>query len=331
MKPIPFFLLVVFFAFQGVSSAFAQENQRFFDDIYYTPSNPPASSSEEADDRGYTDSNFDNSEEYARHYEEDEPGYYTRQIHRFYRPSFSFGYFSGLYGPYGFYDPFYNPWWGPGPYWARPGVSVHFGMGWGSPYWGYPSWGYAPYYGYYGFYGGGYGGYWPGYYHGFYDGYHHSHGLNGRQVNYGPRINQINPRSGRQAAPASSRTPRAERPLRQANPSGVERRSPNSPASPNREPARNLRMQERQPSSPNLRRSTPPPASPGRRIQTQPPRRTQPSVPSGGRRAPSMNAPSSPTQRYSAPSQPRYSAPASRPAPSQSTSPSSGGSRGGRR
>lgn len=330
MKRLPFIIGLLFLGAQGVT--YAQENPPYFDDIYYVPSEDAPSFSEEEDREYSREQEYQDSDrDYSGNSYNEEEGYYTRQIHRFYRPQYSFGYFSGAYG-------FYDPWWGMGPYWATPGVSIHFGWGNPYPYWGgYPGWGYSPYLGwgrpwggypYYGYYGYG-GGYWPGYYHGFHDGYHAGGGY-GRQVNYGPRVNHVNPRGGRAVSPGGSSSPRSGRELRQAVPMRTNPdATPGRRSAPGREPVPAQR-------SPNQWRSTPPsrPASP-QRIQSRPPTRSQPVPPSGSRRAPSSGSfhqGSQRIQRPSTPSTPRYSAPAPRPSSGGSAPRSSGGSRsGGRR
>ncbi len=326
MKLIPFIISLILLGAQGVS--YAQENQRFFDDIYYTPSDSPESYHEEEHSGETHDRNQDyRGQEDPYAYDGEEDGYYTRQIHRFYRPHYSFGYFSGVHG-------FYDPWWG--PYWAGPGISIH--LGWGTPYWGgYPAWGYYPYggmfypWGAYPYYGYG-GGYWPGYYHGFHDGYHAGGGY-GRQVNYGPRVNQINPRAGRPAPQSHQNAPRENRDLRQAvplrtNPQATEG---GRPVPLHRDPGSSGRFPDQRRANPQGIR----PSSP-QRIQNSPPMRTQPvTPPAGSRRAPSSGTFNPGNQRMQAtpaPSAPRYSAPASRPSSGGSAPRSSGGQRyGGRR
>lgn len=94
------------------------------------------------------------------------------------------------YSPYGFYDPFYRPYYGYG------GLTINIGFGFGRPYYRPFGYGYGHSYGYgYGYdpYGYGYGGYYGnGYYNN--GGYYGNNGYYGvgtdrttRNVTYGPR------------------------------------------------------------------------------------------------------------------------------------------------
>ncbi len=107
------------------------------------------------------------------YYEVSVPEYYSYSsaINRFYRP----------YSGFGYYTPYYDPW-----YWGG-GFSMNIGLsfGWGYPY--YRSY-YSPYYG--GYYGGYYPPYYGGYYPPYYGGYYPPYVGEGyySNSNYGHRI-----------------------------------------------------------------------------------------------------------------------------------------------
>lgn len=207
------------------STAFAQSNSNYVDDVYYNGSQAQQDAKADAKkqkkqqqqqqgdadyynsstgtNNGYADNG--NAQVYNDSYSNGDDSYidydddsYTTRIRRFQYPMYNAGYFGSVYSP-SWYDPFYsNPFYSWGG-WYTPGFSIGFGWG-GGPYWN-NCWGMNTWYGYgmfnswyypYGGYGGwgGYGGgYWNGYYAGLYDGqgYHNNNGYGRGGVNYGPR------------------------------------------------------------------------------------------------------------------------------------------------
>lgn len=144
------------------SSANAQ-----FDDLYYDP-NRNTSSSEEVVPQSNNNNRYASYDDESYGYYDDgyyDDGYYddyddyqyATRIRRFWAPSYSFGYYSPVWG-YSWRDPYWNPWYNSwyDPYWyGGNSVVVVFGnSGWGS--WnrwnrwnnwscGYNSWGYNNY------------------------------------------------------------------------------------------------------------------------------------------------------------------------------------------
>jgi hypothetical protein len=108
--------------------------------------------------------------------------YYSSRIRRFHRPYTGFGYYSGAYTNYRWYDPYYNGVsiyfsWGTPWYVTTPGYHRYYRYPYHSHY--YSHWGYDPWYSPYG-YGSSYwsynSGYRHGYWHGFNDGYYYGSG-----------------------------------------------------------------------------------------------------------------------------------------------------------
>ena len=130
--------LIILFLTSCVST-----NQVFFSDPNYLSSNE--FSSAETINEAYSknqktqeDSTLTDEENYE--YEEYDNDYYydfsySSRIRRFHRPMFSYGFYSGYYTDYYWYNP--DPF-----YW---GSSIYLGYGWNSPYYGF----YSPYYSYY--------------------------------------------------------------------------------------------------------------------------------------------------------------------------------------
>lgn len=208
------------------STAFAQSNGGYVDDVYYngtqaqqdakaeakkqkkqqqtSPNDAEYYNSSTGNNDGYNtdgnarahNNNYSNGDDSYIDYDDDS---YTTRIRRFQYPMYNTGYWGSVYSP-SWYDPFYsNPYYGWGG-WYTPGFSIGFGWG-GGPYWN-NCWGMNTWYGYgmfnswyapYGGYGGwgGYGGgYWNGYYAGLYDGGRYNnngYGYGRGAVNYGPR------------------------------------------------------------------------------------------------------------------------------------------------
>lgn len=219
------FASLVMALFSG-TTAFAQNNGGYVDDVYYNASQAEQDAKADAKKQkkqqqsqqenaeyynssaGSDNSNsYDGNAQVYNDYQNDDSyidyddDSYTTRIRRFNYPMMGMGYWGGVYSPF-WNSPFYsNPYYGWGN-WYTPGFSIGFGWG-GGPYWN-NNWGMNTWYGYGGFnswyspfggYGGwgGYGGgYWNGYYAGLYDG-GYGNGYNnggygrGRTSAYGPR------------------------------------------------------------------------------------------------------------------------------------------------
>ncbi|MBK8849161.1 MAG: hypothetical protein IPN73_03275 [Saprospiraceae bacterium] len=144
------------------SAAFAQ-----FDDLYYDPKSNTSIEDPVAQQynsttqySGYDDDSYEYYDEYDDGYYEDYDDYqYSSRIRRFYRPSYSIGYYSPLWA-YSWRDPYWDPWYNSwyDPWYGGNSVVVVVGNGgWGSwnrwnrwnnwscgyNNWGYNNWGWG--------------------------------------------------------------------------------------------------------------------------------------------------------------------------------------------
>ena len=183
------FLLVLFL------TSCVSTNQVFFSDPNYLSSNEFSSAetineaysknTSETEDSTLVDEENGEYEEYNNEYYYDFS--YSSRIRRFHRPMFNYGFYSGYYTDYYWYNP--DPF-----YW---GSSIYYGYGWDSPYYGFysPYYSfYSPYYSYYSPFYNNYS-YWHnhGYGHHGHNSYHHHNydntysGFNLNNQTYGPR------------------------------------------------------------------------------------------------------------------------------------------------